>query len=97
MFFRIDSLDAFKFRRAEVDEQPVFDAGRAQVVDQLRDVDWGDLLVVHAGESVSLTLHVGIIPSSLLGEWIAFGVWGLGRSPNSKNLCASLCPLCGKT
>ena len=24
-------------------------------------------------------------------------VWGLGRSPNSKNLCASLCPLCGKT
>ena len=24
-------------------------------------------------------------------------VWGLGRSPNSKNLCASLRPLCGKT
>ena len=24
-------------------------------------------------------------------------VWGLGRSPNSKNLCASLRPLCGYT
>ena len=46
MFFRIDSLDDFKFRRAEIDEQSVFDAGRAQVVDQLRDVDWGELVAV---------------------------------------------------
>ena len=62
LFFRIDSLDDFKSRRAEVDEQSVFDAGRAQVVDQLRDMDRGDLLVAHAGESVSLTLHAGMIP-----------------------------------
>ena len=35
MLLRIDSLDDFKFRRAEVDEQSVFNAGRAQVVDTL--------------------------------------------------------------
>ena len=46
MFFRIDSLDDFKFRRAEVDEQSVFDAGRAQVVDQLRDMDRGKFVAV---------------------------------------------------
>ena len=46
MLLRVDSLDDFKFWRAEVDEQSVFKAGRAQVVDQLRDVDWGELVAV---------------------------------------------------
>ena len=46
---------------------------------------------------VDLACRYHTTSSSLLGEWIAFGVWGSGRSPNSKNLCASLCPLCGKT
>ena len=46
MLLCIDSLDDFKFRRAEVDEQSVFNAGCAQVVDQLRDMDGGKFVAV---------------------------------------------------
>ena len=37
------------------------------------------------------------LPTSFRTSLSGVVVWGLGRSPNSKNLCASLCPLCGKT
>ena len=64
--FSEDSLDDFKLRRAEVDEQAVFDAGRAQVVDQLRDM--GGILSVAALRSCA---SVAAICSSSMPEYLS--------------------------